>query len=185
MEVDIIVRSWWSYVLRGMLALVFGVLFMAYPGKTLKAFVILLGIFFIIDGAVNLGRSAALAVRKGPWGLTLAWGLIGLLIGVLLLNHSEFTLAFTAVLAGMWVIIMGIAEVAVAIDMPPHSGRGFLAVLGMISLGFGIAILTWTASTVYALMVLLGIYLLAVAAMDMLIGIYVGRMQRALKRELK
>jgi len=185
MEIDIIERSWWSYVLRGVLALIFGILFIAYPGATLKTFVILLGIFLIIDGVVNLIRSLIFIFRKEPWGWTLVWGIVGLLLGLILVNHTDFTLGFVAILMGIWVVIMGVAELAMAFDMPPKSGRGVIAVLGVISLGFGIAILAWTAETVYALMVLFGIYLLVAAVMDFIIGIYVGRMQHKEKKEME
>ncbi len=185
MEIDIIERSWWSYVLRGVLALIFGILFIAYPGATLRTFVILLGIFLIIDGVVNLIRSLIFIFRKEPWGWTLVWGIVGLLLGLILVNHTDFTLGFVAILMGIWVVIMGVAELAMAFDMPPESGRGVIAVLGVISLGFGIAILAWTAETVYALMVLFGIYLLVAAFMDFIIGIYVGRMQHKEKKEME
>ena len=185
MEVDILYRSWWSYVLRGILALVFGILFLAYPGATLRTFIILIGVLLIIDGVINLIRSVVFVFRKEPWGWTLVWGMAGLLIGLIFVNHTDFTLGFVAILVGIWVIIMGVAEIAVAFDMPPESGRGALAVLGVISLGFGIAILAWTAGTVYALMVLFGIYLLVVAVMDFIIGIYVGRMQHKVKQEVE
>jgi uncharacterized membrane protein HdeD (DUF308 family) len=55
----------------------------------------------------------------------------------------------------------------------------------VISLGFGIVILVWTAETVYAFMVLFGIYLLVVAVMDFIIGIYVGRIQHKVKKEVE
>ena len=56
---------------------------------------------------------------------------------------------------------------------------------GLISIGFGIAILAWTAGTVYALMVLFGIYLLVIAVMDFIIGIYVGRIQHKEKKVIE
>ena len=102
-----------------------------------------------------------------------------------MLFRSEFTLGFVAILVGIWVIIMGIAEIAIAIDLPPQSGRGILAVSGIISLGFGIAILAWTAGTIYAFMVIIGIYLLVVAVMDRVIAVYVVRFQHKEKKELE
>jgi uncharacterized membrane protein HdeD (DUF308 family) len=185
MEVDILYRSWWSYIVRGVLALIFGILFIAYPDATLKTFITILGIFFVIDGVVNIIRSIVFIVRKEPWGWTLVWGFVGLLIGAVLINHTEFTLGFVAILAGIWVVIMGIAEIAISIDMPPNSGRGFLAVFGIISLGFGIVLLAWTAETVYALMVIIGIYLLAVALLDFIISIYALRFQRREEKEIE
>jgi uncharacterized membrane protein HdeD (DUF308 family) len=173
MEIEILRRSWWSYVLRGIAALIFGILFLAYPGATLRTFVVLLGVFLVIDGAINIIRSIIYIFQKEPWGWTLVWGLVGLLIGLIFINRTDFTLAFVAILAGIWVIVMGIAEIAIGIDLPPDSGRGFLIVFGVVSVGFGIAILAWTAGTVYALMVIIAIYLLVVAVMDFIIGIYV------------
>jgi len=185
MEVDILYRSWWSYVVRGILALIFGILFIAYPGATLKTFITILGIFLVIDGVVNVIRSIVFLFRKEVWGWTLVWGIFGLLIGAILIKHTEFTLAFVAILVGIWVIIMGIAEIAISIDMPPNSGRGFLAVFGVISLGFGIVILAWTAETVYAFMVILGIYLLFVALMDFIISVYAVRFQHKEKKGIE
>ena len=106
MEIEILRRSWWSYVLRGVAALIFGILFLAYPGATLKTFITLLGIFLVIDGAINIIRSIIFVFKKEPWGWTLVWGLVGLLIGLILINHTDFTLAFVAILAGIWVIIL-------------------------------------------------------------------------------
>jgi uncharacterized membrane protein HdeD (DUF308 family) len=83
------------------------------------------------------------------------------------------------------VIIVGVAEIAIAIDMPPESGRGFLAVFGVISLGFGIVLLVWTAETVYAVMVVFGIYLLVVALFDFVVSIYALFYQRKEKKEIK
>jgi len=185
MEVDILHGSWWTYVLRGVIALIFGILFLAYPSATLRTFAVLLGVLLIIDGVINLIRSIVFIFRKEAFGWTLVWGLVGLLIGLILINRTFEAIGFVAILVGIWVIVMGIAEIAVAFDMPPESGRGILGVFGLISIGFGIAILAWTAGTVYALMVLFGIYLLVIAVMDFIIGIYVGRIQHKEKKVIE
>lgn len=185
MAVDILYRSWWSYLIRGVLALIFGILFIAYPSATIGTFMTIVGIFFVIDGVVNIIRSIVFIFRKEPWGWTLVWGFIGLLIGAILIKHTEATLYIAAILLAIWVIIMGIAEIAVSIDMPPESGRGILAVFGAVSLAFGIVLLVWTADTVYALMVFIGIYLLFVALMDFIISVYALRSQRKEKKEIE
>ncbi len=178
MEAGIVLRSGWTYVLRGILALAMGVLFLAYPGATLKTFIVIAGIFLLVDGVVNLIRSLVLAANRIPWGWTLVWGVAGLLLGTVLVRHTEFTLAFAAALVGIWAIFVGIVEIALALDLPPLSGRGFLAAFGSISLAFGVAMLALTAETVYAFMVVVGIFLLARSTMNFIIGFYVLRLQR-------
>ncbi len=54
---------WWSLALRGVLAILFGVLTLIWPGISLLALMILFGAFAIVNGAINL----ALSVR-GPAG---------------------------------------------------------------------------------------------------------------------
>jgi uncharacterized membrane protein HdeD (DUF308 family) len=173
MEVGMVLRSWWAYALRGILALVFGVFFLAYPDATLKAFIIFAGIFLFVDGVVNMARSVVLAANGIPWGWALVWGVVGLLLGTILVRHTEFTLAFTATLVGIWAIFIGIAELALTFDLPPLSGRGFLAAFGLVSLAFGIVMLAWTAHTVYAFMVVVGVFLLARAMMNMVVAFYI------------
>lgn len=182
MEVNILLRSWWSYLIRGILALVFGILFVSYPGATLKTFITIVGIFFLVDGLVNMIRSIVLIFGEGPWGWTMVWGILGLLLGAVLIRHTEFSLGVAAVFVGIWAVLVGIAEIAAAIDMPPMTGRGLLAVFGVISLIFGIVMLVWTAETVYAFMVLVGIYLFAAAIMDFIISGYVLFLQRKEKK---
>lgn len=178
MEVGIVLRSWWIYALRGILCLAFGILFLAYPDATLKAFILIAGAFLLVDGCLNLVRSLVLAINDIPWGWTLVWGLTGLLLGAVLVLHTEYTLAFVSALVGIWAIFMGMVEIAAAIDLPPLSGRGFLAVFGLVSLAFGILMLAWTVETVYAFMVVVGIFLLARAVMNFVAGLYVLRLQR-------
>lgn len=156
----------------------FGILFLAYPGATLKAFIVMAGIFLVVDGVVNVIRSLVLASNGIPWGWSLVWGVAGLLLGNVLIRHTEFTLNFAVSLVGIWAIFVGIAEVAMALDLPPLSGRGFLAAFGLASLAFGIVMLAWAVETVYAFMVVVGIFLLARATINFVIGFYILRLQR-------
>lgn len=178
LERGIILRNWWTYMLRGILALTFGVLFLAYPDATLRAFMVIAGIFLLADGCLNLARSLVLAMNGFPWGWTLVWGTAGLLLGAILVFHPDYTLAFVSALVGIWAIFIGLVEIAAAVDLPPLSGRGFLAAFGLISIAFGILMLAWTVETVYAFMVMVGVFLLARAVMNFVIGFHVLRLQR-------
>lgn len=184
MEVNVILRNWWSFALRGVLAIIFAIILLAWPAVTLKVLITIIGILMLIDGFANMIRSAVLAGRKEKWGWTLVEGLVGVLIGLIVLAHMEFTVAFVAILAGIWVIIMGIAQIAVAFDLPPETGRGILGVVGIISIAFGIVIVAYPFGSVYALTVLIGIYALVKGGMDIVVSIYAWRLQREEKKEI-
>jgi uncharacterized membrane protein HdeD (DUF308 family) len=185
MELEVIFRNWWSYLLRGLVAVIFAILLLAWPGATLKAFMVIIGIFLLLDGFINMIRSAVLAGRREKWGWSLIWGLAGIIIGIIIISHTRFTLEFVATLAGIWVLLMGIAEIALAFDMPPESGRGIVAVLGIISIAFGIIIIATPFGTIYALSVVFAIYLIVVGALDVVLSYYVRKMQKGVEKAVE
>lgn len=176
---DVVVyRHWWVYIIRAVVAVIFAILLLAYPSATLKAFMAIFGILLLINGIVDIVRSIILARKKERWGWSLGGGLISLLIGAVVLAHTEFTLAFVAILVGIWAIIMGIVQLAIAFDLPPDTGRGILAVLGAITIGIGVVVIVYPYGSIYALMVMLAIYLLVVAGLEVVFSVYSWRLQK-------
>ncbi|OFW56546.1 MAG: hypothetical protein A2W01_00705 [Candidatus Solincola sediminis] len=176
MEVDVILRNWWSYLLRAIVAVVFGILLLGWPAATLKVAIVLIGILMVMDGLAAMIRSALLAGRKEKWGWTLVAGISGILVGAIILGHMEFSLAFVAVLAGIWVVLSGVVEIAIAFEMPPQSGREIVGVVGIISIAFGIVIVAYPFESVYALSVILGIYALIRGGLDIVAAFYTRRL---------
>src|SRR5208282_2158738 len=76
-------RYWWAFLLRGVLAVVFGVLTLAWPTITLAALIILFGVYAFADGVFLLVKAiGSWAARDDRW-LLLLEGLLGIGIGVL------------------------------------------------------------------------------------------------------
>ena len=183
-EVDVVMSNWWSYLLKGIIAIIFGLILVSWPGATIKVLVIIVGLFALIDGLVNVIRAFVLMSRKQPWGWTLAGGLIGFLLGAIILRHQEFALSFIVILVGIWIILTGIVELAAAFDMPPKSGRGILAVFGILLLALGIIVLVYPFGSAYALMVVIGIYAFVVGIFDIGFSIYAKSEEHKIKKEL-
>ena len=183
--VELLTRSWWSFLVRGIIAIALGIILVAWPGATVKTFIIIFGLFVLIDGLVNVVRSLVLASRKERWGWTLTGGLLGFLIGAIILAHQEFALSFVVILVGIWAIIAGISELAIAFDMPPMSGRGMVGFLGVLSLIIGIVILVYPFGTVYTLMVVLAIYAFVAGAYLIFLAFYSMGAKHRLKKEAK
>jgi uncharacterized membrane protein HdeD (DUF308 family) len=183
-EVDVVMKNWWAYLLKGIIAIIFGIILVALPGATVKTLVIIVGLFALIDGLVNVIRAVVMMVRKEPWGWTLAAGLIGFLLGAIILRHQEFALEFVVILAGIWIILSGIVELAVAFDMPPKTGRSVLAVFGIILLAVGIIVLVYPFGSAYALMVLVAIYAFIAGIFDIFFSFYAMSEEKKIKKEL-
>ena len=188
-EIDIITESWWSYLLAGIVALAFGVLLIAYPSATAKTFFWIFGVFLLVFGLIDVMRGVVHLFKKQKWFGTFAWGAVSFIIGGILLGNlgraTAGVLWVMAILVGIWVIVLGVIELATAMDLPPGTGRGWIAVLGVISIIFGIIILAYPFGSVYALMVVIGVYLLIAGAYEIVMSIYVPMRTRKIKKELK
>ena len=187
-EVDIVSASWWSFLLRGIIALAFGIVMIAYPSATAKTFFLLFGLFVLVYGLVDLIRGIVHLFKKQKWFATFAWGAVGFIIGGIILGNLDQAslgiLWVMAILVGIWVIVLGVVELAAAFDLPPETGRGWIGMLGVISIIFGIIILAYPFGSVYALMVVIGIYAILAGIFDIVMSIYIPIKVRKMNKEI-
>jgi uncharacterized membrane protein HdeD (DUF308 family) len=90
---DILTRNWWVYALRGVVAIIFGVLALALPGTTILALVLVFGVYALFDGV--LAVVAAFRIRKvvDQWWVVLLEGLAGILVGIIALVYPNVAAA--------------------------------------------------------------------------------------------
>jgi uncharacterized membrane protein HdeD (DUF308 family) len=162
MDSKVVSRIWWSVVLRGVLAILFGVATFFYTGQTLLALVYVFGVFAVLSGIATL----IIAVRAGEahqrWGWLAVSGILGVLVGVVAFVWPGITaLAFVYLIAA-WAIFAGVAEIAFALAAPMTLPHPWLAGLsGLLSVVFGILLAVWPRSGAAALTWLIGIYAIA------------------------
>ena len=75
---------WWLVLLEGIFAAIFGLLLLVAPGATLIFLVQVLGFYLLIEGILRL---VSIFIDTSLWGLKLGIGILGLLAGIVVLNH--------------------------------------------------------------------------------------------------
>src|SRR3954452_3268461 len=75
---------WWVVLLEGIFAAIFGLLLLVEPGATLIFLVQVLGFYLFIDGIL---RIVSMFLDSSLWGLKLVVGILGILAGIVVLNH--------------------------------------------------------------------------------------------------
>lgn len=138
---------WWVVLLEGIAALVIGGLLLAEPGATLFALVALVGIYWFVDGIVDL---VMMFVDHRQWGWKLASGVIGILAGLVVLRHPAWASVLVPALL-VWIVgIMGVGMGLIAFVRAFLGGGVASAVLGVISILIGGTLLfnTVVATTV-------------------------------------
>ncbi len=158
-------RIWWSLVLRGVLAILFGIVAFFYTGQTLLALIYVFGVFAVLSGIAAL----TMAVRAGEahqrWGWLAVSGILGVLVGVVAFVWPGLTALSFVFLVAAWAILAGVAEIAFALAMPGTLAHPWLAGLsGLLSVLFGILLAVWPRSGVVTLTWLIGIYAIAYGA---------------------
>jgi uncharacterized membrane protein HdeD (DUF308 family) len=164
------IRShWWLFLVRGILALLFGIAVLVYPGAGLLAIAWIFAIYAFVDGIVALVTAVRMNHADGNWGWLLFEGVLGIIAGIIAAVYP-FAAAFAlAWLLGAWAIITGVLAIASAFSARVHIPNEWLWVLsGVVSLIFGIAIFASPAFGLFALIWMVAFY--AILAGVLLIG---------------
>jgi len=148
--------NWWLLALRGLVAVLFGVLAFMWPGATLITLVWLFGAFALVNGILSLVLAAK---TKGypKVGSLILGGLLGILAGLLAFVMPGITALGLLILIAAWAIVTGIMELVAAVRLRKIINNEWLLVLaGIASVVFGVILLFQPAAGALALIWLIG-----------------------------
>jgi uncharacterized membrane protein HdeD (DUF308 family) len=135
---ETLVQNWWLFTLRGIFAIVFGLLALIFPGPTMLSLMILFSAYMLVDGIFGI-ISAVRAIRRKEdrWGLLIFEGLIDIAVGILAFLWPGITVLAFVLLVGAWAIVTGALMTVVGFRLNVSHGRWWLALSGVLSLAFG------------------------------------------------
>jgi uncharacterized membrane protein HdeD (DUF308 family) len=143
-------RRWWLVALRGVTAILFGLMAFLVPGLTLLALVLLCGVFMAADGVFAIGAGVNAMAHHRHGAALLAEGVLGLLIAAILLVMPIVGIATAIFLVAAWAILTGAALLSllwgILIAVWPIAGALALAWwLGAYAIASGVLLLTLAA----------------------------------------
>jgi len=177
----VLARNWWAFVLRGAAAILFGLLTFFMPGMALLTLVYMFGFYAIADGVFNLIAGFRHSGTQLPWWALLIEGLLGILAGIVALAWPGLTaLVLLYVIAG-WAVATGILEIVAAIRLRKLiTGEWMLALMGVLSLAFGILIAIFPGAGALTVVLWIGAYAIIFGIMLIALGL---RLHSWLRRE--
>lgn len=150
---------WWSLLIRGIAAIIFGILALVWPGLTLYVLVTLFGAYALIDGIVAIYVALQERSSAANWWVLLIEGIAGVLFGIATFFWPAITALALLYLVAFWAIVTGVMEVWAAFALRRTLTHEWtLAVAGILSLLFGIVLLVAPGRGLLALLWLVGIY---------------------------
>lgn len=151
-------RQWWAVVLRGVLAVLFGVLALAWPGITVKVLVLFFGAYALVDGIFALTAAIRGVGSRPRWLLGLE-AVAGIGIGIVTFFWPSITALVLLVVIAVHALITGVFEIVAAIALRRElKGEWLLALGGVLSVLFGLALLIWPTAGIIAVIWLVGAF---------------------------
>lgn len=153
---ELFAANWRLHVLRGVLAILFGLAALAWPGLTLGVLVILFGVYALLEGAVAI--TAAVQRRGyGGWRLLLIEGVAGVAIGLCAFVWPAVTAVVLLVFIAVWALLTGALEIAAA-ALLRDGGRWLLGVSGVLSVLLGLLLVVHPGAGALAVVWVIGLY---------------------------
>ncbi len=176
--IQLLAKNWWAVELRGALTIVFGLLALFMPAITLRALVLLFGIYAFAEGIVLLAMS--FNRHNVHWWITLLQGLVGIGAGIVTFIWPGITAVVLLTIIAVWALITGILEIVGAIRLRKEIRGEWLMILsGVLSLVFAYILLSNPGAGALALVSVIGIYAVIFGILLMLLGFRIHRMMPA------
>ena len=110
-------KSWWLLLLRGIAAIIFGILAFVWPGLTLVTLVLLYGAFALVDGVISLIAAFTGSAKPMPTWWLVVVGLLGIAAGIVTFAWPGITAILLILFIGAWALVHGIFEIIGAIQL--------------------------------------------------------------------
>src|SRR5918912_1056675 len=114
-RIESVTIPWWLILPEGIAAVIIGIFLLTAPGITLLFLVQVTGFFWLIGGIL---RIVSIFIDSSSWGWKLVGGIIGILAGIVVLQHPLWSAIVVPVwivfLVGLLAILQGILGVVLA-----------------------------------------------------------------------
>src|SRR5947207_11184597 len=134
MLLETLKRHWWVPVLRGVAAIIFGVIAFTHPLMAAATLVLFFGAWVLIDGIFRIVGAIGHRDSDPDWGFNLIIGILGVIVGLLTFHAPAITALALVIYIAAWALMVGATEIALAIKMRREiKGECFVIVRGSAS----------------------------------------------------
>lgn len=175
-------RELWYYsLIRGIIAVVFGILVLVSPLATVVVGVVWLGVFWIVDGIVSVVDGVRRRGSAGA-GWEIAFGVIGTLAGLFLVIQPLQAASTLVLIAAIWAILGGLTIALGSLRGRGQPGWGWGVAAGAITLLFGLVMVFQPGLALATFVLLVGWYAIVLGVSLVVLGL---RMRAVGKRTAK
>ena len=162
----LIAENWWVLLLRGIIAILFGVAAYAWPGMTLATLILFFAAFVFVDGIFDVFAAFSGRKENENWWVLLIEGLLGIAFGAITWMRPGVTAMVLLLLIAFWAMATGILRIIMAIRLRKEiEGEWWLILSGLASVLFGVFVMARPGAGAIAM-------LWVIAAWSIIVGIF-------------
>jgi uncharacterized membrane protein HdeD (DUF308 family) len=177
MLIETLKRHWWLPVIRGIAAIVFGIIAFTHPDLAATTLVLFFGAWVLIDGIFRVVGAVGHRTSDPDWGWHLVIGFLGIIVGLLTFHAPGITALALVIYVAAWALMIGASEIVLAVKLRREiKGEWFLILMGLISIAFAVMLLWNPIAGAAALIWLIAWY----AVIFGVLGIFFGFRLRSL-----
>jgi uncharacterized membrane protein HdeD (DUF308 family) len=178
---SLVSQFWWTLLLRGAVAILFGVLTFVWPGVTLAALVLLFGAYALVDGIAAIILGIKEYGNRERWWATLVGGIVSAGAGLVTFMMPGITALALLSLIAFWAILRGVFDIVAAIRLR-HAieGEWLLGLAGAVSIAFGLIMLLFPRAGALAVIWWIGAFAIVLGVMWIALGLRLHGIARAI-----
>ena len=179
-DVKSLAENWWAIALRGVTAIIFGVLAFVLPTLSLFALILMFGAYAIVEGIFNIIAAARSRSGEGPRWLLLLEGLVSIAAGIVTFALPGLTALVLVYVIAAWAMVTGVLEIIAAVRVRKQiTGEVWWILSGILSVVFGVLLMIAPGAGALALVLWIGAYAVIFGALLVGLAFRLRRWQSA------
>jgi len=175
----------WAMLLRGLVAIAFGIVALRSPGIAAGALVVVFAVYAFADAVLDFTLASQLGRAGERWGWYLLAGLVSVTLGVVALAYPGVSLLTAVFVIAVYSIIHGILGIATAFSWEGADSRWLLGLAGVLGVLLGLLLLGSPVAGGVALLWTIGVFAICWGAALLVFGVRVLNAERRVSRSLE
>ena len=177
---NLITQNWWAIALRGLVAALFGIATLMWPGVTFSVLAPLFGAYAMINGIFAVIEGIRRDVGQERWRPLLLEGAISIVLGVIAFAWPGLTAMGLLFLIAFWAMMTGVFEIITAIRLR-HEIRGewVMALIAILSMAFGLLLLAFPGPGALSVIFLIRAFVFAIGALMIALAFKLRSLRRS------
>lgn len=164
-------KNWWVFAVRGIFAIIFGVLALIWPGLTLLTLVLMFGVYALVDGFFAVVAGVKSYGTSERWWIVLLGGIVGIIVGILTFFWPDATALVILYFIAAWALVTGILDIIAAIQLRKViTNEWSMGLAGLASAIFGILLFLFPGAGALSVVWIIGIYAIIAGILFIILG---------------